>query len=186
MAQAIGKEKATGIRRMLRSESSYSWSSSSSLPGLLTAPKAYAPFVTPQFRYKLEKVAPVKPAPDTDIAPPDAPQPAKPAGDDAAPAPAPRTRRVRPPTAPVNPADDTTPDAATGQQPDTESRKITGRAQRTAPPAAPSIVLVNPAARGQTLNSNGYSAQLIYGMYGQATLNELIALFEKKLAAMRH
>ena len=181
MGQAIGREKARGIRSMLRSESVFSFPAGSSWNNFFTTPRAMVAPLAPQ--YKIRPTRPQTPAPEAgpDAPPvPDAPVTARPAEPprlprrpaDAAPAPA--------------PPDTDTPTAET-PAPGTRERdaaRAAGRARR-ATPAPPASVYVGPGARALTLDSNGGRTRIYYSFYGQATLDELIDLFERKLAAMR-
>jgi hypothetical protein len=191
MAQQIGREKAAGIRGMLRSESGF-WSTES-MKGFFAAPKAGSS----EFRFNLDNAPRTKsvPAAPRKPADPDAPVTAKPADGDAAPAPdvkpaeaparAPRLRGATPDADAQDPDRGASSDAAEARRQSREARRSAARAQRgtAAPPST--NVFVAPGTRALTLDGNGGRVRLV-SFYGQASLDELIDLFERKLAAMRH
>ena len=241
MGQQIGKEKAAGIRAMLRSESSSVWSSSTPFNFKFTSPQPATPLFQQQ-RAKppvAPRVRPAQPAPGTEPPNPGDPVSVRPPDvddslvrpfvtqlvravsfdpfQDAAPeAAAPRiarSRAYRLAAPQADPADEkpqatagalrqtereaaaTTRQAereaatagqaereatATTRQAERETLRAATRAQSTA--RSGSIVL-SPQARAMTIDPTG--RRLTFGYYGQASLDELIDLMERHLAAMK-
>jgi hypothetical protein len=160
MAQEIGREKANGIRGMLRSEGFSVWSANG-FPRTLIAPGALTP-LRGQIQRAQPAAPPVPPARESREPRTDAPEvnPAKPDNEDETPVPAPRA--------------------------DSAPRRST-RGQRTTPTAPPTSVYTVPGSNGQIYRFNGNNRiAFSWSGYGQASLDELIDLFERKLAAMRH
>jgi hypothetical protein len=159
MEKAIGKEKSAGIRSMLRSEPLSIWSSNGAFRNVITSPTWTVP-AAPGTRNTGPRG---RTAPRSDTPPADAPgllEPAK-------------------PNDPAPPPDDATPEAARARR----AERATARAQRAAP-GAPGTTVIAPGrvmAFGQTGNGTNFS----YTFYTQASIEELIDLFERHLAAMK-
>jgi hypothetical protein len=178
MAQQIGREKANGIRGMLRSEGNGAWSFSSSSNNFFVAPNAVTPF-----RYNIQVNPPTAPAvPRRKLTAPDAPVTANPVDGDIAPEPA-RPDDAKPadpaqprlaPAAPQPPSPDETPAAAARRQ---AREERAARRNRGAGPPAPGAPPVPAVPNGGGMR--------FFTFYNQVTVDELIDLFERKLAAMR-
>jgi len=162
MEKAVGKEKSTGIRSMLRSEPLSIWSSNGAFRNMIAAPTWTVP-TAPVLRPSAPRGRTV-PAPKSDVPPADAPAVAEPAK----------------PNDPAQPPDDATPEAAARAR--RADRAVT-RAQRSAP-GAPSATVIAPG-RVVALGQGGNGTAFSYTFYTQASIEELIDLFERHLAAMK-
>ena len=231
LGQQIGKEKAAGIRAMLRSESSSVWNSFTPFRYKLTSPQPATPLFQQQRARPpvAPRVRPTQPAPGTEPPNPSDPVSVRPRElddsfvqpivaqlvraasfdpfqDTAPEAAAPRIARPRADRQAAPQADpaDEKPQATAGalRQTEREATVAAGQAEREATAAARqaerevlravpraqgaahsgSIVLA-PQARAMTIDPTG--RRVTFGYYGQASLDELIDLMERHLAAMR-
>jgi len=165
MTQAIGKEKTNGIRSMLRSEPLSVFSSTTGFRNMIGSPAWTVP-AAPGVRPAVPRGRAV-PAPKPDAPPADAQaEPAKP-GDAAQPA---------------SPAEVPAPDTPRARRQGDASRTII-RGQRGA--TGNNGATVFGPGGVLALGQGGNGASTVYTFYTQASLEELISLFERHLAAMK-
>lgn len=205
MGQQIGKEKANGIRAMLRTESNFTWSNGTGLQ------QFFAPTtpVAPRIRTRPESAPRVRPAqPPADPLLPDNPTSLNPldgrgraAGDSKAgtlqggavggqtgnAARIAQSRLARQAGGQTD-ADEAAREkeqearerAKEARDKEKDERKAAARAQRG---TTSNGYVLAPQARALTLDGSG--RRIFFTTYGQASLDELIDLFERKLAVMR-
>jgi hypothetical protein len=190
MAQEIGQEKANGIRAMLRSESfpAATWQ------GLFNGTRNLAPLTGQSFRFQLDDKSRGKKTPKTDSDNPTSEPLILKRGDDTDAVRILRPRVAKPDTDEADKDDEVVSkkqaekddEAVSKKQAEKEARRSAARAQRADPAQPPTSVFVAPRVRNSvTVDGNGRVSR-VYSFYGQVTLDELIDLFERKLAAMRH
>jgi hypothetical protein len=229
MGERIGKDKAAGIRGMLRTEYTTFWSAPAGWQNLLTAPRPLSPLAPPVRSPRPPRVAPA-PAPpasepnlflDRDATPslfPGHPhvfgEPAQPSVD-VDPnlfAPQETTEERRASTIDVGyrlqgpasanqvqtltiitkegrfqvtgqtvPQEDKAPEPQSDTAPATRTQSPSRRSSRS---QSSSNTVIAAPGQAVTIGQDG-ARRLVFSYYGQASLDELIDLFERKLAAMR-
>jgi hypothetical protein len=206
MAQQIGRDKMNGIRGMLRSEGTTFFSNGTAFQNLISKPGTFTipgPTDVQPPRRGPERAPRAKPAPAPGEAPATAdapvtinpvdgddspavvsPRPAKPGDLAAGVVRVARPRATQPGAEPASPQEPATADSAESARRKERAEQRAARAQggTTAPPTT---YYLSPGARGLTLDSGGNRMRFAWTAYNQVSVDELIDLFERKLAAMR-